>query len=366
MVWNANWERVKKAMDCGCDDVLSRPYSLKQLEERVGFLVTQRKGFVVASDYIGPDRRKDISRGDGAPLLQVVNTLKLRTVDGLPPEAVAAVINEGLKTSRDALVRSRMTRGAFQIGVLAGFLRDAADQVTAPVTHANDLKRIAKIADEVGKLAAQYDETAAIGTCDTVIGIARMAAAGTDFAKKLETSHGVVSCSSGNTSTGSRAQRTRIRAQFDTVDDQEPRPEILNREARAPLPAPAKPSRHRRSHARPHRVFGALCFGPGPDPWKLSSSSFTCYRRGAGRGGSSSESEGGALGMGGGGQGGGIFSARGAANALTRTTAFLAAGFFATSILLGILASRSGGTVVDAPVARRRLSRLPRAARWRD
>jgi CheY-like chemotaxis protein len=183
MVWNANWERVKKAMDSGCDDVLSRPYSLKQLEERVGFLVTQRKGFVVASDYIGPDRRKDISRSDGAPLLQVVNTLKLRTVDGLPPEAVASAINNGLKTSRDALVRSRMTRGAFQIGVLAGFLRDAADQVTAPVTHANDLKRIAKVADEVGKLAAQYDETAAIGTCDTVIGIARMAAAGTDFAK---------------------------------------------------------------------------------------------------------------------------------------------------------------------------------------
>jgi preprotein translocase subunit SecG len=62
------------------------------------------------------------------------------------------------------------------------------------------------------------------------------------------------------------------------------------------------------------------------------------------------KSEGGALGMGGGGgQGGGIFSARGAANALTRTTAFLAAGFFATSVLLGILASRSGDTVVDAP-----------------
>ena len=52
-------------------------------------------------------------------------------------------------------------------------------------------------------------------------------------------------------------------------------------------------------------------------------------------------SEGGALGMGGGGGGGGgggFMSARGAANALTRSTGVLAAAFFATSIALSILA----------------------------
>lgn len=50
-------------------------------------------------------------------------------------------------------------------------------------------------------------------------------------------------------------------------------------------------------------------------------------------------SEGGGLGMGGGGGGGGGFmSARGAANALTKTTSILAAAFFATSIGLGIYA----------------------------
>jgi preprotein translocase subunit SecG len=49
-------------------------------------------------------------------------------------------------------------------------------------------------------------------------------------------------------------------------------------------------------------------------------------------------SEGGALGIG----GGGFMSGRGAANLLTRMTAVLAAAFFATSILLTVLA-RSGG-----------------------
>jgi preprotein translocase subunit SecG len=53
-------------------------------------------------------------------------------------------------------------------------------------------------------------------------------------------------------------------------------------------------------------------------------------------------SEGGALGIGGGGGGGGgnLFSSRGVGNALTRTTAFLAAAFFFTSITLTVLATR--------------------------
>jgi len=47
-------------------------------------------------------------------------------------------------------------------------------------------------------------------------------------------------------------------------------------------------------------------------------------------------SEGGGLGMGGG--GGGFLTSRGTSNVLTRTTAILAAGFFATSLLLSIIA----------------------------
>ena len=48
------------------------------------------------------------------------------------------------------------------------------------------------------------------------------------------------------------------------------------------------------------------------------------------------KSEGGGLGMGG---GAGFMSSRGTANLLTRTTAVLAVGFFATSLLLSWLAS---------------------------
>lgn len=53
-------------------------------------------------------------------------------------------------------------------------------------------------------------------------------------------------------------------------------------------------------------------------------------------------SEGGALGMGGGG-GGGLMSGRGAASALTRTTMILGAVFFATSLILTTIATRTNG-----------------------
>src|SRR5262245_53029302 len=61
-------------------------------------------------------------------------------------------------------------------------------------------------------------------------------------------------------------------------------------------------------------------------------------------------SEGGALGIGGGGSGG-FMTGRGAANLLTRATAGLAAAFFATSILLSLIATRSEGprSILDAP-----------------
>ncbi len=64
-------------------------------------------------------------------------------------------------------------------------------------------------------------------------------------------------------------------------------------------------------------------------------------------------SEGGALGIGGGGGGGGFMSARGAANALTKTTAILAAAFFATSIALGVMSGyqdRSGSVLDQIPL----------------
>jgi preprotein translocase subunit SecG len=58
-------------------------------------------------------------------------------------------------------------------------------------------------------------------------------------------------------------------------------------------------------------------------------------------------SEGGALGIGGG--AGGFMTGRSAGNALTKTTAILAACFFATSLALSILAGQHGPSTILGP-----------------
>jgi len=61
-------------------------------------------------------------------------------------------------------------------------------------------------------------------------------------------------------------------------------------------------------------------------------------------------SEGGALGMGGGSSMGGLFTARGAADTLTRTTSILAFLFFVTCIVLNIMAlkGRDQTSILDS------------------
>jgi preprotein translocase subunit SecG len=74
-------------------------------------------------------------------------------------------------------------------------------------------------------------------------------------------------------------------------------------------------------------------------------------------------SEGGALGMGGGGGGmGGLFSPRGAADTLTRTTAILAALFFLTCVGLNLLAlhGRNEKSILDAPATSQGSSTVPK------
>jgi preprotein translocase subunit SecG len=79
-------------------------------------------------------------------------------------------------------------------------------------------------------------------------------------------------------------------------------------------------------------------------------------------------SEGGALGMGGGGGGGGmgsLFSPRGAADTLTRTTAILAILFFATSMGLALYALHGrpqAATIDSAPAGTSSPLNLPKPA----
>ncbi len=74
--WKRETAIVREAIGCGADDVIMRPFSTTFADDRIRTLIRARKPFIVTSDYIGPDRRKDPTRGGGAAPIETPNVLK--------------------------------------------------------------------------------------------------------------------------------------------------------------------------------------------------------------------------------------------------------------------------------------------------
>ncbi len=95
--WNTTPEEVQEVISSGVDDLVGRPMSTQQISERVSGLVTSRKPFVVAEDYVGPERRSIGRTVDSGSQLIVPNSLKAKVEDR--PELAATPGNIKLALS---------------------------------------------------------------------------------------------------------------------------------------------------------------------------------------------------------------------------------------------------------------------------
>ncbi|MFW5660972.1 MAG: response regulator receiver protein [Oceanicaulis sp.] len=97
--WKRDGAVVRQAIGCGSDDLIIRPFSTAFAEERIRTLVRARKPFIVTSDYIGPDRRRDSQREGGAPPITAPNVLKaIVTNDADALHKARAWIDEAQRT----------------------------------------------------------------------------------------------------------------------------------------------------------------------------------------------------------------------------------------------------------------------------
>lgn len=79
-LWAGHTDLVAELMNCGCDDVLLRPFSAAQTIERVKSIIMARKSFVVTSDYVGPDRGKTSKVGMAPEPFDPPNMLRDRVL----------------------------------------------------------------------------------------------------------------------------------------------------------------------------------------------------------------------------------------------------------------------------------------------
>lgn len=141
--WKRDTVVVRQAIGCGADDVIIRPFSTSFAEERIRVLVKARKPFIVTSDYIGPDRRRDPTRGDGAPPITAPNVLKAVVEDD---EAALSKACAWIDEARRTVDSERLRRLCMRVIIGA---EAASLEIKAGRTPAMDMGEFARGANEV-------------------------------------------------------------------------------------------------------------------------------------------------------------------------------------------------------------------------
>lgn len=181
--WSPGSALVRASLDCGADDLLIRPASTAMMGERIRTHTLARKKFVVTGEYIGPDRRKDPGRENSAELFDVANTLNLRAVKGLSGLEAQAAIQAAVNESLESVNLERMRRSAFQIGIIAGFLRDSLGLQGEEPARKADLRRAGMIAEDLLRMSETQNLQQAQRTCETLISVVNGGLNGEDLGK---------------------------------------------------------------------------------------------------------------------------------------------------------------------------------------
>lgn len=137
--WNQRGDLVRRVIDCGADDLLVRPLSTGQLKNRIAQQVDARKNFVVTSNYIGPDRRRDQNRkSDEDMLIAVPNSLQSKARDGVLSGPSATEIN----AVRANIDRKRIEQAAFHIAITCRLIQEHVANPTPGIDPQNEIAQL--------------------------------------------------------------------------------------------------------------------------------------------------------------------------------------------------------------------------------
>jgi DNA-binding response OmpR family regulator len=175
--WDNSNSLVSRVVNSGADDLLLRPFSVALLGTRIRTHVERRKGFVVTSDYIGPDRRRDSSRPSNVELFEPPNSLKMKVQENLLPDVVAKRLETELAAAREKFDAEKLCRDAFQICILWRLLQ--AMVPTSP-HYVADLAKLKTLVQSVWRRSRDTSFASAIRWCESIVGAIEGLEAGVD------------------------------------------------------------------------------------------------------------------------------------------------------------------------------------------
>ncbi|MGD0191703.1 MAG: response regulator [Rhizomicrobium sp.] len=165
--WEQSQTLVSRVLNSGADDLLLRPFSTSNLGQRIATHILHRKGFVITSEYVGPDRRRTTERPSNAELFQPPNSLRMKAKDRLTSEEAAHRLDQELKSARDILTREKLRRDAFQICVLWRLMQAHALKVDK---FQIDLSKLKNVTKGVARRCVGTEFEPAVDWCDSVLG----------------------------------------------------------------------------------------------------------------------------------------------------------------------------------------------------
>jgi DNA-binding response OmpR family regulator len=173
--WEKSGALVTRVVNSGADDLLLRPFSTTLLGQRIESHVERRKGFVVTTDYVGPDRRKDLTRPSNVELFDPPNSLKMKAKDRLSAEETAMRLDGELRGAREKLNNEKLKRDAFQISILWRLMQERV-----PGAYNEELAKIAVLAKGIARRCQDTDYETAIEWCESVLAAVEGLQAGVD------------------------------------------------------------------------------------------------------------------------------------------------------------------------------------------
>jgi DNA-binding response OmpR family regulator len=162
--WEKSAALVRRVVDSGADDLLLRPFSTALLASRIETHIQRRKGFVVTTDYVGPDRRSNRTDTTGAEPFEPPNSLRMKARERLTRDQAARRLDAELHAARDVLNSEKLRRDAFQVCVLWR-------QMQGPGDAASDvrLEKIGRVVRAMVKRSKDCNLDLAHGWCESIL-----------------------------------------------------------------------------------------------------------------------------------------------------------------------------------------------------
>jgi len=175
--WEKSTGLINKVVSSGADDLLLRPFSTALLGQRIEAHIDRRKGFVITTDYVGPDRRKDAARESNVELFEPPNSLKMKAKDKLSAEAIARRLETELKDAREKLTSEKLRRDTFQVCILWRLLQE---QMFVPGQVSPDLAKLQALTRSVDVRCEGTEFQPAQEWCEAVLAAAEGLCLGVD------------------------------------------------------------------------------------------------------------------------------------------------------------------------------------------